>query len=106
MSSEKDEQPSSVTRNSNDDVASDKATQTDTTTDVPVVPKEEREPTSATEPKPRRPRAVKKKPVEEKEPPKEDPVVADPMFFAKLNTTLKMMVQQERRHRLSSMAVV
>ncbi len=58
-------------------------------------------------PKPRRPRVVKKKPIEEtKEPPPkaDEPVVADPMFFAGLNTTLKMMVQQERRHRLSSMA--
>ncbi len=59
-------------------------------------------------PKPRgRPRVVKKKPIEEtKEPPKEDPVVTDPMFFAGLNATMKMMVQQERRHRLSSMATV
>ncbi len=61
-------------------------------------------------PKPRgRPRVVKKKPIEEtKEPPPkaDEPVVADPMFFAGLNTTLKMMVQQERRHRLSSMAIV
>ncbi len=56
----------------------------------------------------RRPRVVKKKPVEEIEPPKADhpAIVADPMFFAGLNTTLKMMVQQERRHRLSSMAIV
>ncbi len=65
---------------------------------VPV-PKEEVAPK-------RRPRVVKKKPVEEIEPPKADPVVADPMFFAGLNATLKLMVQQERRHRLSSMAIV
>lgn len=66
--------------------------------DVPL-PKEEVAPK-------RRPRVVKKKPVEEIEPPKADPVVVDPMFFAGLNATLKMMVQQERRHHLSSMAIV
>jgi hypothetical protein len=56
----------------------------------------------------RRPRVVKKKPVVEKVTPKAEPieVVVDPMFFAGLNTTLKMMVQQERRHHLSSMAIV
>ncbi len=54
----------------------------------------------------RRPRVVKKKPVEEIEPPKAAQMVADPMFFAGLNTTLKMMVQQEHRHRLSCMAIV
>ncbi len=68
-----------------------------------------KKPIEETKPKPRgRPRLVKKKPIEEPPPPKADgdPVVADPMFFAGLNATLKMMVQQERRHRLSSMAIV
>ena len=57
----------------------------------------------------RRARVVKKKMAVEKETLKTDTpieVVTDPMFFAGLNTTLKMMVQQERRHRLSSMAIV
>jgi hypothetical protein len=72
---------------------------------VPL-PKEEEEEEVA--PPKRRPRVVKKKPVVEKVTPKAEPieVVVDPMFFAGLNTTLKMMVQQERRHHLSSMAIV
>ncbi len=76
---------------------------------VVPLPKERKE----SKPRGRPPRLVKKKPIHEEEeppaaPPKadEEPAVADPMFFAGLNTTLKMMVQQERRHRLSSMAIV
>ena len=51
-------------------------------------------------PKPRAPR-VKKEPVESatQEPP-------DPMLFAGLNDTLKKMVQEERRHRLSRLKFV
>ncbi len=68
-----------------------------------VVPLPKESPT----PKPRgRPRVVKKKPIEELPPKADEPVVADPMFFAGLNATLKMMVQEDRRHRLSSMAIV
>ena len=35
-----------------------------------------------------------------------DPVAVDPLFFAGLNGTLKLMVQQERQHRLSRLAIV
>ena len=33
-------------------------------------------------------------------------VAVDPLFFAGLNGTLKLMVQQERQHRLSRLAIV
>ena len=33
-------------------------------------------------------------------------VAVDPLFFAGLNGTLKLMVQQERQHRLSRSAIV
>ena len=51
----------------------------------------------------RRPRAVKEEPEAE---PQSNATVADPMFFGALNETLKMMREQERHHRLSSMAIV
>ena len=35
-----------------------------------------------------------------------DPVAVDPLFFAGLNGTLKLMVQQERQRRLSRLAIV
>lgn len=54
----------------------------------------------------RRPRVVKKKPVVEERSDTPIEVVVDPMFFAGLNTTMKMMVQHERRQRLSSLAIV
>ena len=39
--------------------------------------------------------------------PDEKPRVAvDPLFFAGLNGTLKLMVQQERQHKLSKLAIV
>ena len=33
-------------------------------------------------------------------------VAVDPLFFAGLNGTLELMVQQERQHRLSRLAIV
>ena len=46
-----------------------------------------------------RPSRIKKEAVE----PVSEPV--DPMFFVGLNDTMKKMVQQERRHRLSNLKV-
>ena len=48
--------------------------------------------------------ALKEKPAGPEEPPPQNP--ADPMFFAGLHETIKLMAQEERRRRLMSMAIV
>ena len=108
MSNDVNEQPSCDNSMSADmgssDVASPRQAPSEAPAKVPLPGKEE------DVPKRRAPRTVrvKKKPVEEPPAPKHsnETIVADPMFFAGLNTTLKMMVQRERQHRLSSMAIV
>ena len=59
---------------------------------------------------PRKPR-VKKTPVEAQQPPpapqvENDPVRDNPRFFVELTGTLKDMIQEERRVRLSTMKIV